>query len=347
MSQQQPQNPMAPPPAMTGFTVTDGFSVIPPKRPVAVTAAGWLMFAVAALSAIAAFVFVIVDVIHITNIFELFTHQGFWRGVPLFAAAVATAVLAMLVRNANSGAQIATFALLGAAAVYFLSAGIGDIAQVPFTGEADTQGPMLLFALILLAVAVLVAVPVVLLAGPAAAWWFRERRQEVTFIDRPETPTRPAVFVVAVAFAGLTGLLEIANIAVYAGWMSTQGVDFAGAEAVFAGFFVTVAIPVLLLLAVTVGLAFGNDLVRVAAYGVCGYYCYNGLSAVVGFLLIDDPTVGFNWVFYLDIGLAVITAITAAVALFGLSQKQLLRWFDARQEPQPVPAPTAPPTGQE
>lgn len=321
---------------MTGFTVTDGFSVIPPKRPVTVTVAVILMFVVTGLSFISGFALMIEDVLQSTDGFGSLFHEEFLWGLTFVVVAVVTTVFAMLVRGAVSGAQTATFTLLGGAAVLFLSTGFGRVAQLPF-GDSGS-GTSLLAGLVVLLGFVLTAAPVALLASPEASRWFRDRRREVTFIDAATSATRPLGFTIAIAFLGLTALLAITSVSVYIGWMATEGVAVVDTTGLLVEYFTMVGLPIVLLLLATIGLAFGSDLARIVAYGVCGYFSFRGVSIAVGELVGDLDPDNAVWIHNLDLALGLAASITAAVALSGLCQRQLLRWFDSRHTP---PPPTA------
>lgn len=317
---------------MTGFTVTDGFSVIPPRRPTTVTIAAWLMVALAVVALIPAALIAAQQIERMSSVAMLSIDGDFHTAVLLVVAAIVTVVLSQQLRRGTPAAQAGTFVVLGTAAVGFGSMAVGEFVALPFYGDAGAP-PIVVSVLLSLATAAVV-VPVVLLARGRANEWFRDRRRELAFDAAPATSApRPPMLVTGIGFLILTGLLHIAGIAVYAGQLANLGVDLSTAYANLLGHFVTIGLPVLLLLTATIGLTVAARAFLVSAYGLCGYFCLMGLASLVQQALLRAVVSGVDWSMLLNVTLTVLAAAAAAVALFALGHRSVVSWFDERRGP--------------
>ncbi|ADD40257.1 hypothetical protein [Stackebrandtia nassauensis] len=312
---QQPYDP-----AVTGgFTVADGFSVIPPKRPTAVTLASAIMLAIAGLSGLGALVLIVVEVLDNPDPGSVLQSVRFDLGLWLFLLAVGVAPCALLVRNGSDGGRLATFTLLGIATLSCFGNAMQTLVEL--SGSIDVA--IVAVPLWLLAAALTVT-PVVALASPAASRWFWEQRREVSIMDPAVAVPRPTMFTVGVAFVALTALLDIAAKAAYLALMfNTSGIDIA---TYYLGFFASSAAPLIAVLVATVGLAVRSDLARVLAFGACGFYVYSGLRSQIGLVTNLDMYAIDVW-FVVTFALGLLAAVSSTVALVALYRPQVSLWL--------------------
>ncbi|MGH8876322.1 MAG: hypothetical protein ACRD0P_03105 [Stackebrandtia sp.] len=317
-----------PPSHLRGFTVDSGFSVIPAKRPRAVTAASWMMFVYAGLALLGTGVMV-VDAITGPG---LGTQPLFRIVVDLLRSALMIGlVLALLLaavgtRQGRDAARVTGFVVVGGAGFVAVMLGMRSIAHDLFfreTGRFD--GMELLVASLVFGTA---ATTVVLLATPRADTWFHEQRGDKYL--NPENPDvrRPRGPAAAAALLVLIAVLELA-VLVFRFLEGAPGSTERGfAEHLF--MFSPDTLPIVLAAVITaVLITRGNDITRIIAFGLCGLLISGLLTALISLLSIlgSSSTSNATTGYFFDVATTPAQGVLAVVVIMSLGRGPVAAWF--------------------
>ena len=326
-------HPVPPP----DFAVTGGFGGTVDRRPGTVTAAGILAIGFGALIALG-------GVVLLVNTFGLMTGEAnplvayqLTNGLLLLLLAVASILSGSLALLGRSLARPAVFGVLGAAAVDGVSYLSGDVMAV-IVGQQASADELVITVLYLLA-AGLAAVPVVLLATPAATRWFGNRRAAAAVVaPAPETGTpavapRPFGTVLAFIFLLSGTVVFIVDIiftvvTTIADYQDSSYVSIPEVVLPNLGF---VTPGLVVLIAASIGAGLGRELGRILGYAAASFLVYQGLYFAFN-VPLTAVTVGPGSVMsYLHAGIGLVEAAAGVCAAFALSQPAVVRWFDDRR----------------